>query len=54
MPVYAFRCAKCGAEFEKPMTVSQREKAKPRCPACGGRKVSPVLGGFYAKTKRKS
>jgi putative FmdB family regulatory protein len=54
MPVYVFRCVKCDAEFEKTMTVAQREKARPVCPECGGRKVVAVLSGFYAKTKRKS
>jgi putative FmdB family regulatory protein len=54
MPVYVFRCNTCDAKFEKTMTVSQREKAKPVCPECGSRKVVPVLGDFYAKTRRKS
>jgi putative FmdB family regulatory protein len=54
MPVYVFRCVKCNAQFEKTMTVAQREKAKPVCPECKGRKVVPVLGGFFAKTSRKS
>jgi len=54
MPVYVFRCQKCNSEFEKTMTVAQRERAKPVCPECGGRKVVPVLSGFFAKTRRKS
>ena len=54
MPVYVFRCVKCNAQFEKTMTVAQREKARPACPECKGRKVVPVLSGFFAKTKRKS
>jgi hypothetical protein len=36
------------------MTVAQREKARPVCPKCKGRKVSAVLTGFVAKTPRKS
>ncbi|MCU0304834.1 MAG: hypothetical protein MUC56_12345 [Thermoanaerobaculales bacterium] len=54
MPTYVFRCVKCGEEFERIMTVAEREKARPACPACRGRKVKPVLGGFFAKTSRKS
>lgn len=54
MPVYVFRCVKCAAQFEKTMTVSQRERAKPVCTQCGSRKVVPVLSGFFAKTSRKS
>jgi putative FmdB family regulatory protein len=54
MPTYVFKCVKCGAEFERVMTVAQRETAKPACPTCKGRKVTQVLGGFFAKTSRKS
>jgi putative FmdB family regulatory protein len=54
MPTYVFRCAKCGEEFEKVMSVDQREKARPACPSCKGRKVEPVFYGFFAKTSRKS
>jgi putative FmdB family regulatory protein len=54
MPTYVFRCIKCGEEFEKTMTVAQRETARPACPACKGRKVEPVFSGFFAKTRRKS
>jgi putative FmdB family regulatory protein len=54
MPTYPFRCSKCGAEFERVMTVAEREKARPVCPDCKGRKVEPVLSGFFAKTSRKS
>jgi putative FmdB family regulatory protein len=54
MPTYVFECVKCGEQFEKVMTVAQRDKARPVCPSCKGKKVKPVLGGFFAKTSRKS
>lgn len=54
MPTYEFKCDKCRHTFEKIMTVAERESARPVCPKCKGRKVTPVLGGFFAKTKRKS
>ncbi len=54
MPIYAYRCTKCGHDFERTMTVAEREKARPVCPKCKGRKVEPVLSGFFAKTSRKS
>ena len=54
MPTYVFRCSKCRKVFEKVMTVAQREQARPVCPKCRGRKVEPVLSGFFAKTSRKS
>jgi putative FmdB family regulatory protein len=54
MPTYAFRCGKCGKEFERVMSVADREKARPVCPECKGKKVEPVLTAFFAKTSRKS
>jgi putative FmdB family regulatory protein len=54
MPTYVFRCSNCRKVFEKVMTVAQREQARPVCPKCKGRKVEPVLSGFFAKTSRKS
>ena len=54
MPTYVFRCTTCRRQFEKIMTVAQREKARPVCPKCKGRKTVPVLTAFSAKTSRKS
>jgi len=43
MPTYAYRCPKCGHEFQKfrKMTV----KARPKCPECGTTAVSKITGG---------
>jgi putative FmdB family regulatory protein len=54
MPRYDFKCAKCGAEFEKQMTVAEREKVRLTCPTCKSRSVRPVFSAFFAKTSRKS
>ena len=55
MPTYVFKCGACGEQFEKVMTVSEREKGKPlSCPKCRKRKVERVYTDFYAKTSRKS
>jgi putative FmdB family regulatory protein len=54
MPVYVFRCVQCEAQFERTMTVAQREKGKPSCPECGGQKVEAVLSACFVKTSRKS
>lgn len=54
MPTYVFRCRKCGVEFERTMSVAERDKAKPTCPKCDADSVEPVLAGFFAKTSRKS
>jgi len=54
MPRYEFLCEKCGKPFELIMTISEREKAKVKCPKCKSTKVAPQLGGFVAQTAKKS
>jgi putative FmdB family regulatory protein len=54
MPRYEYLCEKCKKPFELTMTISEREKAKPKCPACTGAKVTPQSGGFVAQTRKKS
>jgi putative FmdB family regulatory protein len=49
-----FLCEKCKKPFELTMTISEREKAKPKCPTCKSMKVVPQLGGFMGQTKKKS
>jgi hypothetical protein len=36
------------------MTISEREKAKPKCPTCEGTNVVPQFGGFMTQTSKKS
>jgi putative FmdB family regulatory protein len=54
MPRYEFLCEKCQKPFELSMTISEREKAKPKCPACKGTNVVPQFSGFMAQTRKKS
>ncbi len=54
MPHYEFLCEKCEKSFEVTMTISEREKAKIRCPTCNGRKIVPQLGPFMTQTSKKS
>jgi len=54
MPRYEFLCEKCKKPFELMMTISEREKATPKCPTCKGTKVTSQLGGFMAQTAKKS
>jgi putative FmdB family regulatory protein len=51
VPVYEFQCASCGERFEILCGLSEREE-KGVCPACGGRDVSQVLGGFQVGISR--
>ncbi len=54
MPRYEFRCEKCKMPFELTMAISERGKAKIKCPACKGTKVTPLLGSFMTQTSKKS
>ncbi len=54
MPTYEYRCDKCRKKFKRTEGISEHERAKPRCPKCGSRKVSPVPGRFFVVTSKKS
>jgi putative FmdB family regulatory protein len=54
MPRYEFLCEKCKKPFELTMTISEREKAKPKCPTCQGTKVVPQPASFVTQTSKKS
>lgn len=57
MPIYEYRCLKCGHEFEERRSFSQTE-APARCPRCGGdtRKLvtsaSSKVDFYYRPTKK--
>jgi putative FmdB family regulatory protein len=51
MPIYEYQCAKCGERFEIVSSLSERDE-KAVCPACGGREVSQVFGGFRVGISR--
>jgi phage FluMu protein Com len=36
------------------MTISEREKAKPKCPRCKSTNFTPQFSGFMAQTSKKS
>jgi putative FmdB family regulatory protein len=54
MPRYEFLCEECKKPFELIMTISEREKARPKCPTCKETKVTPQLGGSMVQTSKKS
>lgn len=45
MPVYDYKCSRCGRRFELVTSISKRDEA--RCPDCGG-EVSRVYQGKCA------
>ena len=57
MPVYEYRCSKCGVEFEVMRQISKADDAAP-CPKCGasGEKLVSVFGSktdFYLRAPSK-
>jgi putative FmdB family regulatory protein len=45
MPIYEYRCRKCGSEFELMRPLAQRDAAA-RCTSCGSRATSRKLSLF--------
>lgn len=54
MPTYSYQCAACRKRFSKTMTISEHDKARPKCPKCGSRKVQQQIVPFGAVTSKKS
>ncbi|NWF93637.1 MAG: zinc ribbon domain-containing protein [Syntrophaceae bacterium] len=48
MPIYEYRCRKCGEVFEKIQKVSEAGESL-RCPHCGEEKPERILSGFFSK-----
>lgn len=45
MPIYEYRCNKCGAEFEDLVSLSDRDTPR-ECPACGAKDSSRKVSVF--------
>ena len=58
MPVYEYRCQKCGEDFQRVEHVTEhvaaQEAHQVRCPKCGSEQVNHLISAFYAKTSKKS
>ena len=54
MPTYEYQCGSCGEVFEQQESIAEHETVKPKCPKCGGTKVTRAYSRFYAKTSKKS
>ncbi|MDI6871642.1 MAG: zinc ribbon domain-containing protein [Bacillota bacterium] len=46
MPLYEFRCTKCGAQFEELCSA----EARPGCPKCGATEVKRLFSAFATKS----
>jgi putative FmdB family regulatory protein len=54
MPQYEFFCETCKKEQTISMTIGEHDKGGARCPECGNRGLTPLVGSFFSKTSRKS
>lgn len=52
MPVYEFRCGKCGKRYEVSCHWGERE-SKAVCPKCGSRKAVPVVTSFACEAPKR-
>lgn len=48
MPIFEYRCGKCGHEFEELETIADRDKPR-ECPSCGRKGVERAVSVFAAK-----
>ena len=46
MPLFEFRCHKCGHQFEELMTTSEVNEGKVKCPACSSKRVEREFSAF--------
>lgn len=47
MPVYEYRCEKCGRKFDVVASIAEKESGlNPVCPQCGSRRAQQVFGRF--------
>lgn len=54
MPIYEFRCLRCGHVFELLKLKKEDEEVEMKCPKCGHKKVERALsriGGIRSKTR---
>ena len=54
MPIYEYRCEKCGKRFSRIEAISTHGRRHPACPKCKSTRVAQVFTAFYAKTVKKS
>jgi putative FmdB family regulatory protein len=54
MPVYDYKCSKCGKQFTVTLTISEHDANKARCPKCDSKQVVQQITGFSVKTSKKS
>ncbi len=54
MPTYSYLCQACRKSFSVQITMAEHDKARTKCPKCGGRKVQQKIGAFSVRTKKRT
>jgi putative FmdB family regulatory protein len=54
MPVYEYRCEKCGKVFSVSMSMDEHDNSRVTCPDCHSASVVRQYTPFFAKTTKKS
>jgi putative FmdB family regulatory protein len=54
MPFYDLKCSKCGSEFNKMASMSERENKKITCPDCGSNELEAVFKNINIVKSRKA
>jgi putative FmdB family regulatory protein len=54
MPMYDYKCRKCGKESLLVLTLKEHEAGAATCPSCGSKELEQLLTSFVAKTSSKS
>jgi putative FmdB family regulatory protein len=54
MPLYDYKCLKCGKECLLALTLKEHENGAATCPSCGSKKLEQLISSFIARTSSKS
>jgi len=54
VPIYDYKCLKCGKKVTLVLTVAQYEKGKRKCTKCGSKKLDRLISTVTVQTSRKS
>lgn len=54
MPIYEYRCKRCGNIFSIQLSMTEHEKGHLTCPACSYGQYIQLYSTFFAKTGKKS
>ena len=54
MPLYDYKCLKCGKECLLALTLKEHERGEAACPSCGSKELEQLITSFIARTSSKS